>query len=364
MRIAYVSLHWPRTRNSGVGKKIHSQIQAWNARGHGARLFMHSVVHEPRSDLIDGEYFFYRPADKIRTELHRMAAMSQMIEAIRSYRPDLIYLRYSMYIFPAHRLMDIAPVVEEINTDDLSQHEQLGPIYSLYNRYTRGIFLRRVRGIAAVSHELAISPAFSSFGKPTVVIANGIDLDSIRPLPAPKNETPRLFFIATPGYSWHGIDKLVALARMCPDLTVDVVGYDRIEQISSLPANIHLHGYLSPERYVGVLSRADLAVSTLALHRKNMQEASPLKTRECLGYGLPMVLAYKDTDLEGAGGDFLLKIPNKEDNIQTHANLIREFAYRMRGRRADRELLKKTIDTRQKEAMRLAFFEEILQKPA
>ena len=49
MRIAYVSLHWPRTRNNGVGKKIQSQIGTWNAMGHETRLFMHTTPHEPQS---------------------------------------------------------------------------------------------------------------------------------------------------------------------------------------------------------------------------------------------------------------------------------------------------------------------------
>jgi glycosyltransferase involved in cell wall biosynthesis len=361
MRIAYVNLHWPRTRNSGVGRKIQAQISAWNRMGHEARLFMHSSMYEPQADLIEADYFFYAVSGKIKTEFNRIEAAQRMVAAVRKFQPDIIFLRYGIYVFPAHRLMDIAPVVEEINTNDLIQHEQLGMIYNLYNRFTRGIFLRRVRGLVAVSHELAVSPAFAAFGKPTVVIANGIDLDSIRPFPAPNNESPHLFFIATPGYSWHGVDKLVTLARMCPDIQVNVVGYDQIEDAGPLPANIQLHGYLSPDAYANLLRRSDVAVSTLALHRKDMQEASPLKTRECLAYGLPMVIAYTDTDLDQAPGDFLLKIPNKEDNIQTHAQSIQDFAYRMRGHRADREILKKYIDAHQKEAARLSFFEELLQ---
>lgn len=364
MRIAYVSLHWPRTQNSGVGRKIRSQMQAWIARGHETRLFMHTVLHEPQSNLIEADCFFYEPANPIKLELNRIVAMSRMIEAIRKYRPDLIYLRYGIYVFPAHRLTDIAPVVEEINTNDLTQHERLGVVYSLYNRLTRGILLRRIAGLVAVTRELAASPAFASFGKPIVVIANGIDLDSIDPLAAPNNETPHLFFIATPGYAWHGVDKLVALARMHPDLTVNIVGYDHWDDTESLPLNVRFHGYLNPEAYVHLLGQSDLAVSTLALYRKKMEEASPLKTRECLAYGLPLVLAYTDTDLDEAGCDFLLKIPNKEDNIQSHAQVIHDFAYRMRGRRANREILKKHIDANQKETVRLAFFEEILHRSA
>jgi hypothetical protein len=364
MKIAYVSLHWPRTHSSGVGKKIHAQISAWRARGHAVRFFMHTSQPDPGADLVEADIFPYVIRGRLQTETNRVRAAYAMLKSIQRYKPDIIYLRWGIYVFPAHLLMKIAPVVEEINTNDQAQHEQLGLVYNLYNRLTRGIFLRRVHALVAVSRELAVSPAFVSFAKPTAVIANGVDLDSVEPLPAPKNETPHLFFIATPGYSWHGVDKLVTMARMYPDLTIHVVGYDHLEENQPLPANVHVHGYLNSDAYVDLLRISDVAVSTLALHRKDMQEASPLKTRECLAYGLPTLLAYTDTDLDGVDVDFLLKIPNKEDNIQTHAQAIRDFAYRMRGCRADRELLRKYIDAREKEATRLSFFERILKTPS
>ena len=364
MRIAYVSLHWPRTRDSGVGKKIQSQLAAWNARGYEARLFMHTSLHEPRSELIEAEYFFYQTAGKVKTEMNRIAAAKQMIEAIRGFHPDLIYLRYSIYVYPAHRLMDIAPVVEEINTNDLTQHEGLGGMYSFYNRFTRGIFLHRVHGLVTVSRELAVSPAFAPYRKPTRVIANGCKLDDFPQLTAPSNQLPRLVFIGNPGYVWHGVDKLIDLACRFSDIHIDIVGYDQVPGVERLPKNITLHGYLSMRKYQQVLANADVAISSLALHRVRLEEASPLKSRECLAFGLPLVLAYVDTDLDDANRDFLLKIPNKEDNIQTHAQSIRDFAYQMRGRRADREFLKKYIDADQKEATRLSFFEEFIQKSA
>ncbi|MGZ9223637.1 MAG: glycosyltransferase, partial [Anaerolineales bacterium] len=253
MRIAYVSLHWPRTRDSGVGKKIQSQLAAWNAMGHEARLFMHTSLHEPQSDLIEGDYFFYKTSGKLRTEVNRIDAAQQMIEAIRRFHPDLIYLRYSIYVYPAHHLMEIAPVVEEINTNDLTQHEGLGGIYSLYNRLTRGIFLRRVRGLVTVSRELAGSSAFVSYRKPARVIANGCRLDDFPQLPAPTNIVPRLVFIGNPGYLWHGVDKLIDLACRFSDIHIDIVGYDQLPGFEPLPANLTLHGYLSMREYQRVL---------------------------------------------------------------------------------------------------------------
>jgi glycosyltransferase involved in cell wall biosynthesis len=359
MRIAYVSLHWPRTRNSGVGKKIQSQVAAWSEMGHQARLFMHTAKYVPQSELIEADYFFYDMAGKLITEINRIIAMTRMILAIRDFHPDVIYLRYGIYVYPVHKLVFLAPVVEEINTDDLKQHNELGRLYSLYNRVTRGFLLRSVNGLVTMTRELAVGPAFAHYNKPTRVIANGIDLNNIRPLPPPQNEVPHLIFIATPGYYWHGVDKLAALARNFSDLIVEVVGYDRIAGWVDLPENLRLLGYLEGVEYYKALARADVAIGTVALHRKGMEEACPLKTRECLAYGIPMVIPYIDSDLNDLDCEFLLKIPNKEDNIFTHGESIRDFAYQMRGQRADHSLLG-SIDQRYKESKRLEFFTELI----
>jgi len=366
MRIAYISLHWPRTRDSGVGKKILRQLSLWQAYGHEARLFMHTSEYEPRSDLIEGEILSYAERGKLWTEWERIRAARQLVRAVDAFHHDLIYFRYGMYVFPIHRLAQVAPVVEDINTNDVTQHKEWGTVLDSYNRLTRGLMLRRVSGLVCVSRELSRSPAFSVFGKPTATIANGIDLDKFQPLPAPSNATPRLVFMGSPGHLWHGVDKLAALADHCPELHIDVIGYDPPAEDNSLYSkqNIMFHGYLTREKYKNILARADAAISSLALHRVGLEEASPLKSREYLACGLPAVLPYMDTDLDDLDSDFILRIPNREDNIQTHAQSIRDFAYRMRGCRADREVLVSRIDSKSKEMTRLAFFTEILGRSA
>jgi hypothetical protein len=361
MRIAYISLHWARTKNSGVGKKIQSQIAIWKAMGHEAQLFMHTARHEPATELIEGAIFSYQIQAKFQTEINRIHAMSQMVKAIEAYKPDLIYLRYGIYVFPAYKIMKIAPVVEEINTNDLTQHEGLGGVYSLYNRLTRGIFLRRISGLITVSRELAVSPAFAKYQKPTCMIANGIELEKFPTLPPTANTVPRLAFIGSPDNHWHGVDKLVLLANLIPDIHIDIIGYNQLPQYAPLPKNITLHGYLSFEQYKKVLAMADVAISSLALHRVKLEEASPLKSRECLAFGLPLITAYTDTDLANHEYDFLLKIPNKEDNIQTSFSSIRDFAYRMQGHRVYRKQIIE-LDQKAKEVKRINFFSEILEK--
>ena len=234
----------------------------------------------------------------------------------------------------------------------------------MYNRLTRGILLHRVNGLVAISNELASSPVFSRYHKPTIVIANGIDLENYQPFPAPSNTKPHLVYIGTPtaGFAAHGIDKLVTLAQLCPEIQIDVIGYDGFPRKRFLPSNIIFHGYMSPDRYRPLLAGADVAISSLAFHRVGMQEQSPLKSREYLAYGLPMVVPYKDTDLDDLECDFFLKIPNREDNIRTHAGAIRDFAYRMRGRRAERSFFASRINVGMKEKKRLEFFQQIVER--
>lgn len=360
MRIAYVSLHWPRTVTSGVGKKIIRHMSAWRATAHDVEFFMHTADRKIDTPLLPGKIFFFREGKGLANEWERIVAVHRLLKAVKSYRPDIIYLRYGMYVYPIHLLASIAPLVEELNTNDLSQHERLGIPYSLYNRITRGLIIKRTSGLVCMSNELAQNPYNTSFGKPTRVIGDSIDLDNISPLPAPENIQPRVAFIGSPDSLWQGVDKLVRLASMFPDISIHIIGYDRILEHASLPENLYLYGYIDNLRYTKILQTMDCAIGSLALHRIQLNESSPLKTRECLALGLPMVLPYKDTDLDDMDCDFLLKIPNKEDNIQTHGKAIREFAYRMRGVRADRAMLKNRIDSTGKEEIRLKFFAEIL----
>ena len=362
VRIAYISLHWARTLSSGVGKKIHRQIETWKSLGHEAKLFMHSEEARDR-DLLASEKFFYPSQSGIlQREIGRIRAAKEMLHAVKRYQPDIIFLRDGMYVYPIHRLADIAPIVEEINTNDLEQHKELGMGYSFYNRLTRGFLFDSASALSYVSKELSESPAFEKFQKPKNIIANGIDLYKFIPLKAPNNNIPKIIFIGSPGYTWHGIDKIYTLAKNFPDLKIDVVGYENPSPNKPLPKNFFLHGYLSEKKYLSIFATADLAISSLAMHRVNLTEASPLKSREYLAYGLPTILAYKDTDLDNLNVDFLLKIPNTEDNIITHGKLIRDFAYKMRGKRVDRDIISPLIDTRTKERKRLDFFEKIIEE--
>ena len=122
------------------------------------------------------------------------------------------------------------------------------------------------------------------------------------------------------------------------------------------------HGYLQGNKYEKLLSSADAAIGTLSLHLMGMQEASPLKIRDCAARGIPCILPYKDTDLYDLDCRELLNIPNTADNITTHGAEIHDFVDKMRGKRLQRSSVENRIDIFQKEKTRVDFFNSIFHQ--
>lgn len=358
MRIAYVTIHIaPELMRGGVGKKIKTQINLWRAAGHETSLFSLTPDVIPFSD--ERQFVFDAKTSLLKREVNRASGLMRMLGAIRAYKPDVIYLRFGLYSYPLHRLFKIAPTILEINSDDRVEYSTRGTFFYWLNRLTRGLTFAPAAGVIAPTRELTrIFPLKKS--QFTTVISNGVDVDSVEILPPPKNDKPVLTLVGSPGMNWHGMDKLIRFAQANPDMFVNIVGYSASDVDVTIPANVIMHGYLSYAQIRDMLAKTDVACGTLALHRKKMQEACPLKVREAVLYGLPLLLAYHDTDLSDLNLPTILQIPNKEDNLITHAEQIRKFAFAMMGKRLDVNAVAPYLDQRKKEEARLSFFEQVL----
>jgi len=362
MKIAYITLAIaPEILAGGVGAKIKKQMTLWRQAGETARLFALSAQPVP---LPDCEQFLFQPAVRLpllkflSREVSRSRALSQLIAAVRAYQPDIIYLRFGLFTFPLQRLFRVAPLVMEVNSNDLAEYRMRGLFFYWLNRLTRGISFSRASGLIFPTHELARMN--QRYQQRFAVIANGVDLESRSPLLAPANDTPALALVVTPGAKWHGVDKLIRLAHACPDLTIHIAGYEAKDLSAPLPLNLRLHGFLNQDGLRSLLAAVDVAFGTLALHRKDMREACPLKTREALAYGIPLILAYEDTDLQNVNMETLLRLPNTENNVEENIKQIHDFAYQMRGQRVNLNLIAPLLDQRKKEAQRLAFFAQMI----
>jgi len=358
MRIAYITIHIaPELMRGGVGKKIKTQLDLWRKAGHEVTLF--SLTPDVIPFPEERQFVFDAKTSLLKRESNRASGLRRMLDDIHKYKPDVIYLRFGLYSYPLHRLFKIAPTILEVNSDDRVEYSTRGKFFYWLNRLTRGLTFGPAAGVIAPTRELTrIYPLKKN--QAVTVISNGVDVDTVEILPLPKNDKPVLTLVGSPGMNWHGMDKLIRFAQTNPGVVVNIVGYSAKDIDMTIPANVTMHGYLSYAQIRDVLAKTDVACGTLALHRKNMQEACPLKVREAVLYGVPLILAYYDTDLSDLKLPTILQIPNTEDNLTTHAEQIREFAFAMMGKRLDFNAVAPHLDQRKKEEVRLAFFEKVM----
>ena len=354
MRIAYLA-GWPGGPDTGPFKKIAEQCRLWQTLGADVGLFILTTAeHEADWSAIPGV------VDVTVRHGNAMALAGQkerLLRKARAWAPDVLYHRYALAYPGLVAAVRRLPVVLEINTDDVSEYRLIAPKKAVLNQATRGLVLGRAAGLVAVTEELAGLPTVRKYGRPTAVVANGIHLDSVRELPAPSTERPTFAFIGQPDCPWHGVDKVVELARARGAWDFHVVGPDHAEVAAAAgtpPSNVHVHGLQTAERYMTILGQAHIGIASLALHRKNMQEASPLKLREYFAAGLPAITAYRDTDFM-APVSFLLELPNVEDNIGPNLPTIDRFVASQYGSRVARAAIAH-IDGVNKERQRLEFF--------
>jgi glycosyltransferase involved in cell wall biosynthesis len=354
MKIAYL-LNVRAGKESGVLKKVVEQGTIWQDQGHEVKLFVQSPDANLWSGLRTLPVEIYPPP----TRWQRYFGCSLGVPEVLRWKPDLVYQRFTTY-FPSYKhLMDSLPVVLEVNTDDLTEYRyQLRWRAFTYHRLTRGLTLKRAAGMVYVTRDLSQKCYFTSYGKPSIVLANGIDVSQYDPLPAPHNSQPHLAFIGTPGWPWHGVEKVVQLARLFPDWHFDIVGYHKNDIEENVTENVICHGLLNRESYQNLLAQTDVAIGTLAYYKIQMQEGCPLKLRQYLVYGLPTMIAYQDTDFP-QGHPLILQIPNTPDNIETQQESMRQFVQRAQGKRIERDSIIR-IDSTQKEIQRLEFFQQCL----
>ena len=355
MKIAYL-LNVGAGKESGVLKKIVEQAAVWLAQRHEVKLFMQWPDDNIWSGLKTLPVETFAPL----TRRQRYTRSGLGVPQVLAWKPELVYQRFSTFYPPYRRLLKAQPVVLEVNTDDLTEYRYQRKWRSFtYHRLTRGLVLKYAAGLVYVTRNLSQKPYFTSYRKPGIVIANGIDLSQYNPLPPPNHSQPHLTFIGTPGWPWHGVEKVVQLARIFPDWRFDIVGYQRSDIDQDAPPNVFFHGMLDGDSYQKLLTKTDVSIGTLAYHKIRMQEGCPLKLRQYLAYGLPTIIAYQDTDFP-EGHPLILQLPNTTDNIESHQEQIRQFVERVKGTRIARESIM-SIDSTQKEHKRLEFFRECLR---
>ena len=309
MKIAYLASI--KSRHDGVSRKILTQITEWQRLGHEVRSFFMSQSSHP-------DFTTY----PLWLRFNILNPCFSIITALWGYQPDIIYMREDNLIILRFFLLILFRnrIIIEINSDAKSENNLIQnktiikKITSTIENITNKISYKNVLGLIFVTHELRRSDTYKKCRNSTVIPNASIGKSTIRKA---KNSHPpiRLLFLGSPNQPWHGIDKMVYLAKvLSTKIELHLVG-PSMQDIAHLSPSKNTIAYGYCENYRDIAKQCHIAIGTLALHRKNMNEACPLKVREYIDAGFPGIIGYTDTAFIGKKYDFILQLENKENNI-------------------------------------------------
>jgi len=356
MTIAYL-IDYNLNDNSGVIQKIKQQSSQWIKKGHMVYFIStktmsiydadYNVIAQKKSLALN--FGRFGTAIKLLYHSYFLYALFQKVEF------DLIYMRYRMYMPFFSKVTKKYKVVMEINSDDKLEYLLHSKVTNIYNRLTRDFLLKDIDAFISVSNEL--KEKFDYLDKPIEVIANGINSKEYE-VKSNVNRVPILVFIGTPNQSWHGLDKILEMAKYFKEYQFYIIGTEGKET-----KNIKYFGYLTQKESTKIINQSDVGIGTLSLYKKGLTEASPLKTRQYLACGLPLIYAYKDTDL-GSDVEFGLQLDNSDNNMKY--GRIEAFVKKVFNN-IDIKTLARTfavtqLDYDKKEEKRLKFFKRVLDE--
>jgi hypothetical protein len=356
MRIAYL-LDWNPFEPGGVLNKINDQCNEWKKLGHDIHIFLIATQAGTSAQHMSVPCSIYTLPTPVThrgglySYLNKLASAPRLWRDMRAFAADVVYYRQSTWYPGLVALMKAGKrCAIEINTDDIEEAKHYSPLKRWLHMTTRQFALMASDGIVTVTHELA--DKFRQWSPNIITIANGIRLPE---LPQKRfSPTPSLIFVASPGMDWHGTDKFIRLAGLLPQYEFHVVGPNLTQP---LPPNVLAHGYLDSKSLTALYQKIHIGVGTLALHRKNMDEACPLKVREYVAHRMPIIIGYHDTDII-QNSDWALSIDNTEDNVKKSIVDIKLFIEKWKFQQITVQD-SQVVDTSSKEKIRVNFFDAI-----
>jgi glycosyltransferase involved in cell wall biosynthesis len=283
---------------------------------------------------------------------HAIALWVAVVRQLQQRTYDLAYIRPARKTIFAVWWLSVTGLAYfmEVNANTEGEYRAMGasPISMIFADRIERVQFNQARGALCMTHELAeyARDRISADGE-VWITGNGFrsEVTSL----ARFNQEARLslgvseidIVVTFLGslQPWQGTDLLLEALKYQPRARLWIIGEG--PEKSSLEAQaiqlnvadrVHWWGHQDGAHLQRLLSASDIAVGSLALYRKNLYEAQPLKVRHYLGVGLPTIIGYNDTMLNHESpGVFYARTPEeiarRIQEIHQQAN-IRSTAYR------------------------------------
>jgi len=248
---------------------------------------------------------------------------------------EIVYLRtfpIDYILFTRHLIQMKVPYVCELNTITDAEYRAKGQtLKGIIYRFWEGRTLAQSLGWLPVTQEIRIwAERISRTRKPFLIAANGVAIDTAT-VKKSRKEVRRMLgvpdslpVLVMAGFSrpWHGVDRALALLAGLPAPVelwfIGAQGETDRRYIETMAPKYGVDGAVRVFPWLGKSDTADLVaaaevgIGPLALDRKHMTEAQPLKIRFYLALGLPVLINYRDPMLVNGNLPFVSYVPSKE----------------------------------------------------
>lgn len=301
MKLLYLSTwDFANEKSDGVCKKIYSHISVFEEEGYSV-----DFIFIRGNDIIyreDGQEKIIGKVGNIK----KTPAYLKMYKCIKYKRYDWVYNRYGMMDTFYYRVLkrlhkNGARILIEIPTFPYINELPQNCLYRLMEKWD-AFYIRKLDKL--VDRIATYSLDEEIFGIKTIRIVNGVDFSSIK-IKEPKTTNTCLDLIGVANLSkWHGFDRVImgmieyySLENVTKKVKFHIVGdgteletYKQLVKENKLTEAVIFYGRKQGEELDAIYNEADLAVSSLGLHRIGINtQASVLKSREYAAKGLPML---------------------------------------------------------------------------
>lgn len=326
--IYYIFEHRPNL--SGVNKKIISKINVLNKLGVPIKgLVVNLQVGQEKLDYDSNliEIINYRGYSGKHIFKNRILSFLQIYYKQKSYYKflneeiqkrdaELIIKRYEYEDYNTLQLLKKSKVkfLFEVNTDQLEQIISNWSYKGLFKSPTWQSYyvfqeknigpkiLTKAAGVITVTGELkARVDQKTQRRAKSFVVSNGIESDKYELVHSADSKFDlSMLMILGVDSDWNGLDVIINEIERSKSLNVQLIVVGNVKA-QSTDTRIKFLGLKSQDEIGGIINdyEINVGVGTLALQRKGITEASPLKVREYLSRGLPVIYNYEDTDLDG-----------------------------------------------------------------
>ena len=345
MKILFLVYHG-FSDESGISKKIHYQVKGLRQNGHEVHLCYYdfdSRGHRCRyvDDKIIADY-----GTGVLAALRSRTQLDCVYDYCIENGVEMVYARSFMNASPVLiRLFSKLKKAGIKSVTEIPTYPYDSEFKGYPLKYKIPLYIDKVFRNALASKMEAIvtfSDETSIFGKRTICISNGIDLDSI-PLHNPqKQDDIHLIAVAEIHY-WHGFDRLVVglgeYYKRNPNgrkVYFHVIGWEDDRGTTSngyltiketarkygIEQYVINHGKLFGEQLDEVFNQCVFAIGSLGRHRSGITDIKTLKNREYAARGIPFIYSENDSDFDDK--PYVMNAPADESpiNIQDIIDFI------------------------------------------